>query len=317
MISYLLTDSALILLERQDQDVGLQIRRWRPVITTLTRKLSQLTGDSPDDIVSDFALKIYTDVGTWKTKQVRQKGQIWEVLDELPEDVLRLRRVANGKTTEIFLKCSETEKIEKASLGTFVYSGLRQYYADRCASLFTAKNGYAPNEKDPTTTVRSADGKTKVYPNFTKVTGVNRSSTVIGENGVELDVVDLVPCQQANPEENAVFESIIEFLCRHLSPEAQRLLNFVLQRDDDFHTQVDLEILRSQSEGEVSRPVVRIDDAIAAKYLSISRAGIKALRLEIIEALPQAFLDSTMVAISPNGEISRSNLVRNVLGSAG
>jgi len=297
MVSNLLTDETIRALEKQDKDLGGQVKKWRPKILSLSMKLAKVTGDQFDDIVQDFLQKMWVDVTYYRTPQVRYQKQIWEVVEVEENDVLRLRRLDK----EIFLKRSQTEVIKKASLGTFVYGGLSQYYIDRCSSFYTARHGYALDSEHPTIekkSVQLSTGKVvkHTYPNYQKVGGVIALPPIKCENGVEVDIVDLVPGNFSTPEEETIYQSVVDYVKDQVSDPAKKLLDFLLQQDEDFRMWVDLEILRHQQSGETYQ-VPRLDEVSAAKYFSVSRPEVRVWKKEIIDALPKDFRDCSIISV--------------------
>jgi hypothetical protein len=304
-------------LKKQDEDLASMVTKWRPRILALAHKLARNTGDEFEDVVQDFLQKMWTDIEYYKVPQVRYTKQIWEVRQCI-EDTLHLRRTANGKTQEIFLKKSETEEIKKSSLGTFVYAGLQQYYLDRQSSHYTAKNGYAVNEADPKTKRTTTDGQgnkvVKEFTNFHKVSGVVQSAVLLSEGGQELDVVDLAPSNLESPEDLAIYDDLIGHVRSHVGDEAKRLLDFFLMADEDYLVMMDLEILRQQEAGEsISATPFKLDEIAAAKYFNKSRTEIRELRMEIIESLPKDFLSYSTISYTPEGQHKRTELVRSAI----
>jgi hypothetical protein len=309
--NHLLGDSTLMALEQQDKDLGEQVRKWKPRILSLADKLMRVTGDTFEDAIQDFLQKMWNDVNTFRTPQVRYQKQIWEVVSEEENEILHLRR--SGK--ELIISRLEIEEVKKASLGTFVYSGLTQYYQDRLQAHYTAKNGYAVDEGEPVVqvVVRNSDGVTaKKFPNYKKVSGFP-VQPIVGDNGILQDPVDLAPSKNDSVEDLVVFSTLVEHLKVQVSPAAAKLLDFLLQRDEDFHTMIDLEILRCQGENG-SPKVIRIDEIAAAKQFALTREQIRSLKLEIIEALPQDFLQYTTVSFTEKTGYAKEYLVRAALG---
>jgi hypothetical protein len=307
--------------------LGGQVRKWRPKVRAVATKLAKVTGDTFDDIVQDFLAKIWQDVEYWKTPQVRYHKQIWEILsEEMIEgpvavqseelgSLLNLRRTAKAITTEIWISRSEVEEIKKTSLGTFVYSGIKQFYIDRLSTHFTAKNGYVAEVDDVTSKKTQFEGKEVIreYKNYTKVSGVSLAPTALFENGLEVDVVDLQPSHLDSPEDDMNWQSLIDALRSRISPEAKSLLSFFLQEDEEYMVMMDLEILRLQSQGSAVPSVVKLDELAASKFFSKTRAEIKALKVEIIEALPAYFLQYILYSKGPLGERKRTQLVLNAI----
>src|SRR3989304_998072 len=141
----MLTNVFLRDLEKQDKAFGQQVRKWRPRIQSFSRELSRLTGDMYEDVVQDLLEKMWLDVEAYRTPQVRYQKQLWEVVSE-SNDILSLQR----KDKTLFLPRDLCEKVEKASLGTFLYAGLFHHYCDRLAKHFTGKNGYQVDPEEPT-----------------------------------------------------------------------------------------------------------------------------------------------------------------------
>jgi hypothetical protein len=306
-----LDDGWIANLKKQEPDLAFVLLKWRPRILGLAHRLNRNTGDDIEDVLQDFIAKVWTDVQYFKQPQVRYQKGIWEVVSVLANDTLHLKRTANKKTQEIFLKRSETEEIKQTSLATFVYSGLQQYYLDRNASHFTQQNGYALNENDPTTLRTTVDKGQKVvkeFPNYHKVAGVVQSPVLPSENGVEVEIVDLAPGDLESPEDHVILDQLIGYVSSKLSTDAKKLLHFLLGCDEDFLVMMDLDLLRLQGEGKavLTSSGPKIDEAAAANFFSKSKTEIRNLRMEIIEALPQDFLTYTTGT-------KRQPLVRNAL----
>jgi hypothetical protein len=307
-------------LKKQNEDLAAMVTKWRPRILSLATKLARNMGDEFEDVVQDFLQKMWTDIEYFKQPQVRylkgakdQKG-IWEVVASLENEMFHLRRTAHGKTQEIFLKRSETEEIKKASMGTFIYAGLRQYYLDRLSSHHTARNGYAVNEEDPATKRTVASGKVKSFPNYHKISGVVATPHLHSEDGTEVSVVDLAPSYVESPEEEVIYSDLVLLVRSRISSEAKRLLDFMLMIDEEFLVFVDLEILRQQVAGEdIPKLIPKLDDASAAKHLSKTREEIRRLRMEIIESLPSDFLTYPLMIRTSSGEYKRTEPVRKAL----
>jgi hypothetical protein len=170
------------------------------------------------------------------------------------------------------------------------------------------------NESDPTTQRTSVGGNgqkvVKSFTNYHKVAGVVQTPTLPSENGMEFDVVDLAPSNLDSPEDSAIFFDLVGYVRSKLSPDAVKLLDFLLMLDEDFLVMQDLEILRQQQQGETVPTSVKLDEIAASKYFGKPRIEIHSLRIEIIEALPKEFLDFSTVSRTSTGERKKIEPVR-------
>jgi hypothetical protein len=317
MFAKVLSDESLARLEKQDKDLGLQLKKWRPKIHTLALDLSKVTGESYEDSVQILVQKAWVDVKAYRMNQVRFNKQLWEVLSEDEGGLLHLKRQEKFLT----LHKNSVEEIKKSSLGTYIYSGLRQLYLDYCSHQFTRTNGYQISEAEPTVSKRVFDKGTKeivtkTYPNFQKVYGTSPARVVSSEGGLELDEIDSAEGVLDTPEDEVIFDDLVERLMSQLSDDAQGLLKFFLQQNADFLVGVALDILRQQQDhpGTNIRSI-KADQPTASKFFSKSRAEIQRLWLEIVESLPSSFLSHTSVVQSPKGGYKRVSLVQSALSA--
>lgn len=275
--------------------------------------LTKVTGEAYEDSVQNLVQKVWVDVRAYRMNQVRFNKQLWEVLFEDEGGLLTLKRQDKILT----LHRSSVEEIKKASLGTYVYSGLRQWYLDCCSHQFTRSNGYQVSETEPTISKRVVDKATKAivtkeYPNFQKVYGVQPTRVVSNENGIEVDELDSVEGHFETPEDEAIYTNLVDWLMGSISAEAKELLRFFLQENQDFLVGAALEVLKAQDQ-QGTGSNLKIDQATASKFFAKTRTEIRSLWLEIVESLPSSFLKHVSIVPGAKGQYKRVSLVQNAL----
>jgi signal peptidase I len=249
-------------------------------------QLKKLTQDPLQDIISEFLEKMWIDVQAFRTPQVRHNKKIYTVLGE-DGDTLNLQR----NQVKIAVHRDQTERLKKVSMFTFVYSGVVQYYCDRCSRMFTSKNGFSKDPENPTTEVTvvtklKKEVKTRVFPNYVKVAGIR--SNVVPTTEDDFDPMDMVPSDFGTPEDHFLYYELVELVRSRLSDPAKELFSFLLQENTEFLAQSDLVILNQQSQ-KLSVPTIKVDKQSAAKFLSKTTGDIKQLYSEIAEAFPVSF----------------------------
>jgi hypothetical protein len=282
----MLNEQFLQSLAKEDADFAQQVRRWMPKICNIASELSRTFSESQEDIAQDILVKMWSNIQDYRTKQVRWKKQIWAILEDGP--IMRLRR----GDQEISLSREECEPIQKASMGTFVYSGLLQFCADRYAKHYTEKNGYRANPSQPTIERTVLDRSkrqiiTKTVTNYVKLSGESETKTVVREDGSELDEVDFAVSTSESPSDLVEFDEYVNLVNAEVSEPAKKLFRFLLQQDEDFQVEADLSIIRAQSEDASGTfPAPKTDWPAAARYFSCTRSEIQGHVREIVDSLP-------------------------------
>jgi len=309
----MLDEQFLSRLTKQNQALGEQVRRWMPKLTNIANDISKVTGEPFEDCLMDAIEKMCINVKDHSTVQVRHNKRIWEIVEDGP--TLRLTNYARTKTIEI--PREDCEPVKKSSLGTFVYQGLLQHCADKFAKTYTEKNGYRMDPVNPKVERTLLDRTKrqlvrKQVSNYIRVTGEQSCRVIVRHDGTELDEIDLAEGMLESVEDRLVFEGYLHFLQRNLSKEANDLLDFLLQENQDYQDSIDLQILDAQHEGKVFN-TPRIDLTTAAKYFGWDRAKLKTYWGEIILALPEDFLTEFHVVVKDKEKYYRVNLVKEIV----
>jgi len=278
----MLTNVFLRDLEKQDKAFGQQVRKWRPRIQSFSRELSRLTGDMYEDVVQDLLEKMWLDVEAYRTPQVRYQKQLWEVVSE-SNDILSLQR----KDKTLFLPRDLCEKVEKASLGTFLYAGLFHHYCDRLAKHFTGKNGYQVDPEEPTVEKVVYDSEKKVfvkksYPNHQKVI---RDRSIYDASNDLADEVDSVCSLELSPLDEACYNCTVQKMNTQLSEPARLLFEHYIHEFRIF----------------------------PEKLFGYTKSEVQVLLREIVETLPSELLEWESVVSKDDGSFQRTRLIRDFI----
>ena len=294
----MLGESFFAQLEKQDKEYGEQVRRWSPKINHLSYQLRKLTNEPLQDIISEFLEKMWVDVQAFRTPQVRYAKKIYTVVEERESNLILKRN-----QVQLQVQRDLVEQIKKVSMFTFVYSGVVQYYCDRCSRMFTSKNGYIrdpnrPAQEVTVVTKLKKQVKKKTFPNFVRVAGIRANIATTNED--DFDPMDLVPSPFGTPEDHFRYYELVELIRARLSDPAKELFSFLLQENVEFLTQSELVILNQQSQ-KLPVPSIKVDRATAAKFLAKTGNDMKQLFNEIVEAFPSSFLSFDQFAQAAKG----------------